>query len=169
MKKIILLLLIFLMGVLTLPNSKLIAGDGGNFGAGIIIGEPTGLSFKYWLDSKNSNAIDGALAWSIDNDKFFQIHANYLFHNYRIFKVKRGKLGFYFGGGIRIKLRNNDNNFDDNNDKNDSKVGIRIPLGLNYMFSGVPIDVFLEIVPVMDIIPSTEFGFNGSIGARYFF
>ena len=168
MKKMILVILILLTSFFSLQNSKLFAGNGGEFGAGIIIGEPTGLSFKYWVDGDNKNAVDGAIAWSLDDNKFFQIHADYLFHNYRIFKIKKGKLGFYFGGGVRIKIRN-DNNDNNKNDKDDTRLGLRIPFGLDYLFSNVPIDIFLEIVPVMDLIPSTDFNLNASIGARYFF
>ena len=164
MKKMISVILILFTVSFSLQNSKLLAGNGGEFGAGIIIGEPTGLSFKYWLDGDNKNAVVGAIAWSLDNNKFFQIHADYLFHNYRIFKIKKGKLGFYFGGGARIKIRN-----DNDKDKDDTRLGLRIPFGLDYVFSNVPIDIFLEIVPVMDLIPSTDFNLNASIGARYFF
>jgi len=168
MKKMILVILIFLTTVIAFKDFKLLAGDGGEFGAGIIIGEPTGLSFKYWLDGDNKNAVDGAIAWSLDNNKFFQIHADYLFHNYRMFKIKKGKLGFYFGGGARIKIRNDNNDINDK-DKDDTRLGLRIPFGLDYVFSNVPIDIFLEIVPVMDLIPSTDFNLNASIGTRYFF
>jgi hypothetical protein len=34
-----------------------------DFGLGLILGEPTGLSLKYWFDEER--AVDGALAWSL--------------------------------------------------------------------------------------------------------
>ncbi len=168
MKKSLILLVIFLFLSLSNERNFINASESGSLGAGVIIGEPTGLSFKYWLDGSNKNAIDGAIAWSIGNDKLFQIHTDYLFHNYRIFKIKRGKLGFYFGGGARIKIKN-DNYNDDNKGNDDSTIGVRIPLGLDYIFEDIPIDIFLEIVPVMDLLPATDFGLNASIGARYYF
>lgn len=48
------------------------------FGLGVILGEPTGLSGKYWVSSKN--AIDGGLAWSFRRSGFFHVHADYLWH-----------------------------------------------------------------------------------------
>ena len=36
------------------------------FGAGLILGEPIGASFKYWLDEQI--ALDGAVAWSFRHD-----------------------------------------------------------------------------------------------------
>ena len=51
-----------------------------DFGIGIILGEPTGLSLKYWLDEER--AIDGAAAWSYSENDSFQLHGDYLIHNY---------------------------------------------------------------------------------------
>jgi hypothetical protein len=55
------------------------------FGIGVILGEPTGLSAKYWISPYC--AIDGALAWSLDKKSRVQIHSDYLWHNYRIISV----------------------------------------------------------------------------------
>jgi len=48
-------------------------------------------------------------------------------------------------------------------------VGLRIPVGLEYIFSGERVDIFLEIVPLLDLVPDTDFSLNGGIGVRYFF
>jgi hypothetical protein len=49
------------------------------------------------------------------------------------------------------------------------RLGIRAPAGLNYIFAAAPLDIFLEIAPVLDVINKTEFRLTGAIGARYFF
>jgi len=41
--------------------------------------------------------------------------------------------------------------------------------GINYLFEGVPLDIFLELVPILDLAPEMGFDFNGAIGIRYFF
>ena len=51
----------------------------------------------------------------------------------------------------------------------DVGLGIRGVIGVNYLFSDIPLDAFLELVPVFDVTPGTGFGFNGGIGLRYFF
>ena len=104
-------------------------------GAGIIVGEPTGLSFKYWLTEKT--ALDAGLAWSFVDENAFQIQADYLIHNFNLIKVSKGKLPFYFGIGGRLKF------------SNEVILGVRVPLGLAYLFSDEPIDIFLEIVPIL--------------------
>jgi hypothetical protein len=34
---------------------------------------------------------------------------------------------------------------------------------------GTPLDIFLEIVPILDLAPKVGFDFNGAIGIRYYF
>ena len=56
-----------------------------NFGLGAIIGKPTGISGKYWLN--NENAIDAALGYSFENNSSINIHADYLWHIYNVFDL----------------------------------------------------------------------------------
>jgi len=141
------------------------ADDG--FGLGVILGEPTGISVKKWIS--HDNAIDAAAAWSFSENDSFQIHADYLIHNFDVLKsaVPEGRLPVYFGIGGRIKLQNNDN-LNRRND-HDALLGVRIPFGISYLFAKAPVDVFAEIVPVLDLIPGTDFDINGAIGARFYF
>ncbi|HEY6438249.1 MAG TPA: hypothetical protein VIY47_16780, partial [Ignavibacteriaceae bacterium] len=124
-------------------------------GAGIIVGEPTGFSFKYWLTEKT--ALDAGLAWSFLDENAFQIQADYLIHNFTLIKISEGKLPFYFGIGGRLKF------------SNDVIFGIRVPVGLAYILKDAPIDVFIEFVPILDLVPKTDFTISAAIGGRYFF
>jgi hypothetical protein len=126
-----------------------------HFGVGIIVGEPTGVSFKYWTSS--TTALDAALAWSFIDGGAFHIHADYIFHNFNLIRISEGKLPFYYGIGGRIKTANK------------VQIGVRVPLGLAYMFNTAPVDIFLEVVPILDLAPKTDFRINAAIGARYFF
>jgi hypothetical protein len=148
-----------------------IAGaQGRGFGLGIILGEPTGVSLKGWQG--RSSAIDGALAWSFTGNDFFQIHGDYLSHNFSLLKVEKGKLPFYYGIGGRIKFFGDDNNRSrgrDNDNSDKTRIGIRVPLGLAYLFERTTLDIFLEVVPILDLIPETAFDLNAAAGIRYFF
>jgi len=124
-------------------------------GLGLIVGEPTGISFKYWTGS--TTAFDAALAWSFVDEGAFHIHGDYIFHNFTLITIPEGKLPFYYGIGARIKTAN------------DTKLGVRVPLGLAYLFNSAPIDIFLEIVPILDLTPKTDFAINAALGARYYF
>lgn len=136
------------------------------FGLGIIAGEPTGISLKGWQG--RTTAIDGALAWSFAGKDFFQIHGDYLAHNFALIKVEKGKLPFYYGIGGRIKFFNNDDG-GKARDNDKTRIGVRVPLGLAYLFERTTLDIFLEVVPILDLIPETELDLNAAIGIRYFF
>jgi len=129
----------------------------GNFGLGIIVGEPTGIDMKFFLNE--SNAIEGAVAWSLNGNNNLHLQAEYLYHNYTLITVEKGQLPFFFGLGGRVVLRENA----------DDVIGIRIPVGLAYEFDGGIFDVFAELVPVMDLFPDTEFDFEAALGVRFWF
>jgi hypothetical protein len=131
------------------------AAQGSGFGLGIILGEPTGLSLKNWLG--NRTALDFAVAWSFANNDSLHLHADYLVHDFNIFKVKKGKLLLYYGIGGRVKTEKK------------SKVGVRIPIGISYIFEKAPLDIFFELAPLFDLVPKTDFGITGGIGIRYYF
>jgi hypothetical protein len=141
-----------------------VAAQGG-FGVGIILGEPTGLSLKSWLS--NSIAIDAAAAWSFSKHSAIQLHADYLIHNYSIIGSKQWPL--YYGIGGRLKLRGNDEGKDKDNDNNDLRLGVRVPFGITFLPSSAPFDFFVEVVPVLDLVPGTDFDLNGAIGGRFYF
>jgi hypothetical protein len=125
------------------------------FGLGVILGEPTGFSFKGWIDKKS--AIDGGLAWSFAHETTFHVHVDYIIHTDAL--TKRSDMPFYYGIGGRIKTGGT----------GDDRIGVRVVGGIAYYIPDTPLDVFVEIAPVIDIAPSTEFQINGGIGARYFF
>lgn len=142
-----------LIAVIAVLSIGLSAQDTG-FGAGLLIGEPTGLSAKYWLSS--NDALDGGVAWSMTNG-WFHIHADYIRHFFDVIPVEVGQLPLYAGIGARIGFGT------------DVIIGARIPLGINYLFEDYPLDIFLEVVPGILLTPDTKFDMGGGIGVRYWF
>jgi hypothetical protein len=128
----------------------------GDFGAGIIIGDPTGLSAKWWLSE--NHAIDMALAWDLSgNDDRLEAHADYLWHFPLHIPEMRGRLPLYMGVGGRLLTGH------------DAHAGVRVPFGICYLFPQVPVELFAEITPLLDLTPDTDFSVNGGVGARFYF
>jgi hypothetical protein len=148
MKNNLLILLLFVL----LSFSSIYAQN--RFGLGIILGEPTGVSAKLWTGS--SNALDFAAAWSFKGDGHLLLQGDYVWHNY-IDQTPTGRVTWYYGIGGRVIF------------SDDPLVGARVPVGLDYKFSNAPVDIFAEIVPILDIIPSTNFNLGGGIGVRFWF
>ena len=146
------ILLCVFIAVLTCGTVK---AQSRGFGLGIVVGDPTGISAKLWTGY--GKAIDGAVAWLSGDENTVYLHGDFLFHKFYRYKARRHRLLPYYGIGGRIKVEEK------------TKVGIRIPLGINYLLANSPLDFFLEIVPLLDLSPSTDFSINGAIGIRYFF
>jgi len=148
MKHMLQILLIFLAISLSVTYAQK------NFGIGIIAGDPTGLSAKLYTGS--NNAFDFAAAWSFKGSGHLLLQADYVWHS-SLSRTSSGMFALYYGIGGRIIF------------SNDPNVGVRIPIGIDYVFSTAPVDIFLEVVPVLDLIPSTDFDLNGGIGVRFWF
>ena len=127
--------------------------DGRNFGLGLILGSPTGFSVKTWMNSQT--AWSGGLAWSVRSDEDLHLHLDFLWHNHDT--IDEPGAAFYYGIGGRLGLGS------------DARLGARVPVGITYVFEDDPFDVFLELAPVLDVVPATEFSLQGGIGARYYF
>jgi hypothetical protein len=133
--------------------SALRAQDRG-FGLGIILGEPTGLSAKMWLSPRN--AVDAGLAWSFHRNGFLHIHADYLWHFPGAINSTE-RLVLYAGLGGRLGT------------SREGVFGVRVPLGLAWWPRGVPLELVVEVVPGMDLLPATDFEMQGGLGLRWYF
>ncbi|KAA3611089.1 MAG: DUF3996 domain-containing protein [Calditrichaeota bacterium] len=124
-------------------------------GVGIILGNPTGLSFKF-LDS-GATHFNGGLSWSFKNETNLQIHIDYIFKRFTPIYINRDfSLTPTMGIGGHLKTK-------------DSELGVRVPFGLMYEFRETPFDMFIEIAPALDLIPATDFEFSIAIAVRYLF
>ena len=123
-----------------------------DFGIGIIAGDPTGLSAKLYTGS--NNAFDFAAAWSFKGSGHLLLQADYVWHS-SLTRASSGELMLYYGIGGRVIFQD------------DPRFGARIPVGLDYQFTTAPIDIFLELVPILDLAPSTNFNLGGGIGVRF--
>jgi len=115
---------------------------------GVIIGEPTGVSAKFWTSGRT--AADLGVAWSLGGSGNMHLHSNYLWH----FWMQSGT-AFYLGLGGRLLF------------KDDMEFAARIPLGLQLNLDR-RLALFFELAPTLPIIPETGSGFdiNGGAGVR---
>ncbi|MBN2185623.1 MAG: hypothetical protein JW746_09875 [Candidatus Krumholzibacteriota bacterium] len=159
-RKVILSILIFVVLSLVGPGRiqaesvrHRFSGDENELG--VIIGEPTGLSYKGWTG--RNTAFDVGVAWSFRREGNLHIHADYLIHNFSFFDVDDERMPYYIGIGGRVKIENH------------SRVGVRFVIGTEYYLEDAPFGFFFEIAPILDLAPETELDMNGAIGARVVF
>ena len=133
----------------------------GRIGAGLMLGEPTGLSGKLFFDDRH--ALAAGLSFSFVSDSV-HIHTDYLIHVSEMEgRFDGGRWSPYFGMGGIIQLADREGS------DNDGRIGIRLPFGVALHLNEKAFDVFFEFVPGMGLLPETRFDIGGAIGARYFF
>jgi hypothetical protein len=140
------------------------SAQGGPFGLGIIVGSPTGLCGKLYLNQRN--AIDFAVGASFLDNRGLHAHVDYLWHPVMLATDEAFSLPLYVGIGARILDHDHGGRDDD-----DVHLGARVPVGILFDFKRVPIDVFIEIALVVDIIQDHDdlIDLNAGIGVRYYF
>ena len=142
-----------------------------NFGLGVLLGAPTAITGKYWLN--NEVAIDGGLAFSFSD--YVLIYADYLIHYPRPFNLTEKfftELSFYVGAGGNLVTTTNERTTTDNylGKKSGSLgLGVRIPFGLEWMPAQPSLGFFAEIVPGISVVPATSVLVQGGFGVRYYF
>jgi hypothetical protein len=150
-------------------------GYGRKFGLGFVIGDPTGLSAKYWVGSTNS--LDFGLGfWGYGfNDRCpngtgpcdrFGYHSgtlniDYLWQS----NIVRGQaqLDWHIGAGGRTVWFGGCNGdcFD---------LAARMPIGLDLMFANPGfIEIFFELAPSFYIVPGFWVDIEGGLGVRFYF
>lgn len=150
MKKIAIVFLIILIA------SNYYAQDKG-FGFGIMVGEPTGFSGKYWFN--DTNALDFGVAYSfVRSVNALSLHADYLYHLFDVIKSNY-RIPVYYGFGARLRLISG----------GDNSFGARGVIGLAWLSDKTPIDVFFELAPVFNLFPATSLNLDIALGARYYF
>jgi hypothetical protein len=154
-------LLLFILASVTIAQER-------RFGLGVIIGEPTGISAKLWISPVN--ALDFGLGWSVGGDRVgnykggfdggsrVHFHMDYLWHWFDAIHSSE-RFPLYTGVGGRINTGAG----------YDASAAVRGVFGIAWLPRQTPIDVFIELVPSLQIVPSTGFGIDAGLGARFFF
>lgn len=143
------------------------AGPGaekGTLGVGIILGEPTGITAKLYLE--DDQAVQAAIGSAFIGGGL-QLHADYVFHPYILQTRDSFVLPVYVGPGVRL--------IDYTNGRDDSSfaIGVRAVGGLLFDFKTVPLDAFIEIAGVLEYQFKAGEGagirLNAGAGVRYYF
>ena len=141
----------------------------GRFGLGVILGEPTAITGKYWLTQKT--AFDVGLSYFYESH--FLIYADHLWHSPGLFGNHDrfiSQLNPYLGVGAGMYFWS-DHRRPPGWRGTTGSVGLygRFPFGIEWTPGYPPLGVFLEIVPGVEVVPGIDVSFDGGIGIRYYF
>ena len=143
----LLLLLLTLPGTLQAQNGE---PEGKNFGFGLILGEPTGGTIKYWLN--NVNTIDADIGGGSFRGSL-RLDGDYLWHFY---PFNSPVANLYVGPGLALGVGGND-----------GSVGIRGIVGIDFIPERTPIEIFLHLGPVIWLSPGGS-NIDIALGVRFY-
>ncbi len=125
------------------------------FEIGVIMGVPTGLSAKYWMNKRT--ALDAGVALNLFEDESVEFYGDYLF-NIAAPEVQGGRLPLYIGLGPTFGLGDEDFSF-----------GGRVPVGAQYLVPNGRLTFFAEVAPIVEFVPDSDFEVSGGGGVRLAF
>ncbi len=125
-----------------------------DFGLGIILGRPTGVTFEFGLAA--DQAMDLAIGLDVLSGNRFYVHGNYLFY---LGPVVEGQVGLspYLGPGIFLS------------GGDPFRGGIRVPFGMSMDFQAEPLKLFIEVAPHLRLADDVNLDVGVAGGFRYFF
>lgn len=127
------------------------------FSLGVVLGEPTGLSIK--ISQTKTLAHDIALNFNTA-DNYLYLSWDVLKYDYTKITSKElsGSFPIFYGLGLRAI-----------NTNEELHLAIRFVLGLEYIFSDIPFNIFVKLAPTINLVPHTRVGIAPAIGIRYIF
>jgi len=166
-------------------NAEPLTAAKGTFGLGLELGAPTGLNAKYFLGG--TMAIQGGVGvvegWYHDG---LHLHAEAIWHPVVLTRTNAFVLPLYVGIGGR--LLDHDDRHDRSDrcydgrvyyDCSDTHLGLRAPVGLDFLFQQAPLDLFVELALVVDVVyvgydpdymhHHDAASLYGALGGRYYF
>lgn len=150
-------LTVVLSTVFMFTATQSFAQDGVGLGGELL--SPTGLSYKIPINETSS--INGGLGFFVtDFNSSLILEANYvIYRDSDNINVGSGDLVPYFGGGVYVTF----------NSDIDSQLAIQIPFGIEYRVDSSPIEVYMDIGPLLTLTDPMIFRATSSLGFRYRF
>jgi hypothetical protein len=131
----------------------------GAVGLGGQVGEPSGLSLKFYNEAAPS--YDFLAAWSLVDDNFF-LNAHALW-NYDVQAENVNEdLEWFVGPGGFLSI------VDDRPGDDEVEIGISGTVGLNFVVDR-RFEFFAQVTPRIAVVPETEGDVGGGLGFRYYF
>lgn len=139
-------------------------GGSRDFGLGLILGNPTGVSAKGYLSPQH--AIDGAVGFGILGGEHLRLHADFLWQ-FPIHSWPVGDLDLHAGIGAMLAAYSHHHDHD--HDHGGLGLGARGPVGLSLSFRDAPFDIFLEVALGIWLVKKVSANLDAAIGGRYWF
>lgn len=151
------LAVLFAVGLFAAQSPVHAQRSSGSVGLGGQLGEPSGVTLKFY-DAANPS-YDFLAAWDLTDDFFF-LNAHALFENNIQEQNEDPDFHWIIGPGAFIGI--------DEDAREEVVVGISGTAGLNLVFSN-QVEIYGRLTPRISLTPDTDGTFGGGVGLRYYF
>ncbi len=125
-----------------------------SFSPGHTVGQP--LESKLWIS--DVTAVDGGDRQLIVEPAGSPASADSLFPKLNLFRANTRSLPFYMGIGRPVWFE----------EYGDPRTGVRAPVGVSLPWRRHRLEFFAEVAPILDVVPTTQWGWTGAVGIRFF-
>ena len=143
------------------------------FGLGLELGEPFGLTGKYFYTGDKAFDFGIGDVYDYYNYRGLYLYVDHLWHPVSLASAEAFELPFYIGVGGSFWHWEDYRGVYVHGDA----LAVRVPVGISFDFNDVPLDIFVQLVPTIDLFFNTPANYDrtlflfidGSIGIRYWF
>lgn len=128
-------------------------------GLGLFLGDPTGVTGKHPFGG-SPVAFDWVIGFGVLDGEGLAGHVDFLWQQ-PLSEFDRATMDLYFGVGPKIAV------FPDADDT--FFAGARAPVGLDFMFDRVNLELALEVAAGLWVIEETGFDLDAGLALRYWF
>ncbi len=135
-------------------SSALTTTPSSGISLGIVLGDPTGLSLKFWGVGRGMAAQIHVGGGGFVSPAKLAVHGSFLFHTTL---TRQTPINGYIGPGLIVGMS-----------ERRGVIAFTMPIGLEFVFSEVPLDVFVEVPPVIGMTTEGDpvVGFSIGVGLR---
>ena len=164
MNKNLIIFFIALISLIFIPNTYAQRPQGNDFGFGIILGDPTGGTLKFFSDRNNAFVVDFGASYfgspRIGVDYLWQFNA-FNSNIANLYAGAGGTIGFGRGDGFYYKdkyIR----------EKNNVGLGARGVFGVNLIPRRTPLEFFFEVGVLLAVTPDFNSSADVGLGMRFY-
>ena len=147
---------------------------GKTFGLGLQLGAPTAITGKLKLEPNSALVFTVGGAWSWGYGYGLELSVGYVIHPSALASYEALNLSWYVGGALDVLLRGDPHYHSQfawqyGYFSSPIGIGVHVPVGLDFQLRALPLSIYLELTPGIDVFPYIGLRLGGALGARFFF
>ncbi|NIA18572.1 MAG: hypothetical protein GWO85_00580 [Simkaniaceae bacterium] len=113
------------------------------------------------LMQNNYSAIDASISWGLGEKGYLCVHADKITYLNQGLHIKNEFFPLYYGFGGMVEFKKNA--------YTNTNLFTRLPFGITFKLRKNPVRIFVEVVPMVSLVPNMQYNITTGVGLRYSF